>query len=176
MKFNGAGQLYMQWLNRLQTLSVCAIYKTDGKKNVLMKSQILKNGRKISKCVKGSNNKINTGSGKEQRKEQQLHWKPCSEMNWLKNFCHPYSSIYFSGTSTVTSTVRVDHGWIDDSYVYPKFSTDGSYYLTLLPNRGFRHLAKVDVHGAKGNVVFNLTFSSSSSFFLCVVCLVRNDA
>jgi len=42
-------------------------------------------------------------------------------------------------------------GWIDDDYVTPYFSKDGSYYITMLPNKGWRHISQVHMNSVYEN-------------------------
>jgi len=62
-------------------------------------------------------------------------------------------------TSAVMEQHTTPKGWIDDDYVKPYFSADGSYYITMLPKEipgmgDFRHLAKVTIGDDKGTIEY----------------------
>ncbi|XP_065655419.1 prolyl endopeptidase FAP isoform X9 [Hydra vulgaris] len=82
MKWNKNARLFVQWMNRQQTNTICMLYEPGETQGVIVEKH------------------------------------------------------------------KVINGWVDDDYVKPYFSKDGSYYLTMLPkdvgNEGkYRHIAKV---------------------------------
>ncbi|XP_066921134.1 prolyl endopeptidase FAP-like, partial [Clytia hemisphaerica] len=79
-----------------------------------------------------------------------MKWTPGNELfvQWMNRAQNETVCVTYPPDKDEGKTVEehsTPHGWIDDDYVKPKFSPDGSYYITMLPIDDNRHLAKVSL-------------------------------